>query len=69
MGDTDDSDRKRSVLGIKFFVDEVNVEIPLIFKSIIDADRSQVLDLTNDGDEDARMARAASVSRVKVNLK
>merc|ERR1711935_242785 len=52
--------RRMKSRGIKFFVDEVNVEIPLIFKSIIDADRSQVLDLTNDGDEDARMARAAS---------
>merc|ERR1712157_157815 len=45
-------------MGVKVFIDEIQ-DIPLIFKSILDADRIQKIDLSNDGDANNRMSRAA----------
>lgn len=45
-------------MGVKVFIDEIQ-DIPLIFKSILDADRIQKIDLNNDSDVNDRMDRAA----------
>ena len=47
-------------MGVKVFIDEIQ-DIPLIFKSILDADRIQKIDLSNDGDANNRMSRAAKL--------
>ena len=47
-------------MGVKVFIDEIQ-DIPLIFKSILDADRIQKIDLNNDSDVNDRMDRAAKL--------